>query len=147
MILRPAFALLCLLPAAGCHLVDQRDFDANAGKKPVPAAVAAPVGPKGPGPLVKIRFGAGEEPAYREALAVAVQRALTRKHDVLFTVTSLVAAAGSVQAQENAEAAAIERGREVAQAIVDEGAERGQVEQAVRAEPGVTGTEVRVDVH
>ncbi len=135
---RQIAACFCLaLSVAGCHLVDQRDFDANAGQPPKPRAL--PPGPPPPPALVTIRYTT-PEPQYRDALAALVTRALARKRDVLFTVTSVVPASASPE-----EAAA--SGREVAQAIVDDGAEAGQVEQAVRLDPGVTVKEVRVNVH
>ena len=126
-----AFAL------SGCHLVDQRDFDANAGFPPKPRAL--PPGPPPPPSLVTIRYTT-PEPQYRDALAAVVTRALARKRDVLFTVTSIVPAAASPE-----EAAA--SGREVAQAIVDDGAEAGQVEQAVRLDPAAPVKVVTVNVH
>ncbi len=135
---RQIAACLCLaVCVSGCHLVDQRDFDASAGQPPKPRA--APPGPPPPPSLVTIRYTT-PEPQYRDALSALVTRALARKRDVLFTVTSVVPEAASPE-----EAAA--SGREVAQAIVDDGAEAGQVEQAVRLDPGVTVKEVRVNVH
>ena len=138
MSVRQIVACLCLAASvAGCHLVDQRDFDANAGRPPAPRA---PLPGRPPPPsLVTIRYTT-PEPQYRDALAAAVARALARKRDVLFTVTSLVPADSSPE-----EAAA--SGREVSQAIVDDGAEPGQVEQAVRLDPAATVKEVRVTVH
>ncbi len=138
--------LLGLLPclAAGCHLVDQRTFDAHADRPPAPR-IAAPATAAAPA-LVTIRYTT-PEPPYHEALAGAVHRALARKPDVLFTVTTLVpgaAASPDVQAATAADASA--SGRAVAQAIVDDGAEPGQVEQAVRVQPGVAVREVRVTV-
>ena len=135
---RQTAASLCLaLAVSGCHLVDQRDFDANAGRPPKPRVL--PPGPPPPPSLVTIRYTT-PEPQYRDALAALVTKALARKRDVLFTVTSVVPEAASPE-----EAAT--SGREVAQAIVDDGAEAGQVEQAVRLDPGVTVKEVTVNVH
>lgn len=135
---RPFSALLCLAVAlSGCHLVDQRDFDAAAGRPPKPRP--APPGPPPPPALVTIRYTT-PEPQYRDALAAVVARALARKRDVLFTVTSVVPDAASPE-----EAAA--SGREVAQAIVDDGAEAGQVEQAVRLDSGAVVKTVTVNVH
>ncbi len=135
---RQIAACLCLaVVLSGCHLVDQRDFDSAAGQPPTPRAL--PPGAPPPPALVTIRYTT-PEPQYRDALAALVTKALARKRDVLFTVTSVVPAAASPE-----EAAA--SGREVAQAIVDDGAEAGQVEQAVRLDPGATVKEVRVNVH
>jgi hypothetical protein len=87
------------------------------------------------------------DPPYREALATAVAHALARKHDVIFTVTSIVPSAGDVSAQVAAEGAAASSGRDVAAAIVADGADPGQVEQAVRQDSAAMVREVRVDVH
>ncbi len=141
---RAAACLLLPLAAAGCHLVDQRDFDRTAGARPVPKAVAAPA-PAAPS-LVTIRYTT-PDPAYRDALAQAVRQALSRKADVLFTVTTLVPAPAGPDAQAEAASKAAESGREVAQAIVDSGAAAGQIEQVVQIVPGATIREVRVQVH
>jgi hypothetical protein len=135
---RRIIVCLCVAVAvAGCHLVDQRDFDADAGRPPKPRVL--PPGPPPPPALVTIRYTT-PEPQYRDRLAALVARALARKRDVLFTVTSSVPEAASPE-----EAAS--SGHEVAQAIVDDGAEAGQVEQAVRLDPAITVKEVTVNVH
>jgi hypothetical protein len=140
------FLLLPLCGLAACHLVDQRDFDAHAGDRPkLPAGPAAHVAPPVPA-LVTIRYDI-PDPPYREALAAAVQRALVRKHDVIFTVTTLIPPAGDPDEQAAAEAAAATSGRDVAADIVADGADAGQVEQLVRQDPGVGFKLVRVDVH
>jgi len=138
---------LLLLPLclAACHLVDQRDFDAHAGDRPSlpkgPSPKAAPPAPA----LVTIRYDV-PDPPYREVLATAVAHALARKHDVIFTVTSIVPAAASLDGQVAAEGAAASSGRDVAAAIVADGADPGQVEQAVREDSAARFKEVRVDV-
>jgi len=139
---RTALAALAL---AGCHLVDQRDFDAKAGRKPEGPKVAA-VPFHGPPALVTIRFDQ-PDPDYDAVLADGVHRAMARKPDVLFTVLTLVPLAGSPDAQLAAETAAAASGRSIAASIVADGAEPGQVEQAVRSEPNLTLKEVRVIVH
>ena len=143
--LRGLGALAALVALGGCHLVDQRDFNKHAGDRPVlpvKRVAAARLVP----PLVTIRYDT-PDPAYKEVLTDAVQRALSRKRDVLFTVTSLVPPSGDPNAQVAAEGAAAASGRDVAAAIVADGADTGQVEQAVREDAGVTVREVRVDVH
>jgi hypothetical protein len=144
---RPSIILslsgLCLA-LTGCHLIDQRDFDPQAGAKPVLPAAKPPL-PLPPS-AVTIRYTT-PEPQYREAVAALVQKAIARKRDVLFTVTTLVPPASGAKAQAEAASAAAASGHEVAQAIVDDGAEPGQVEQLVRVEPLATVKEVHVDVH
>jgi hypothetical protein len=135
---------LCVLTA--CHLVDQRDFDKHAGDRPsLPAGPPAAAAPPVPA-LVTIRYDV-PDPPYREALATAVAHALARKHDVIFTVTTLVPPAGGPEEQAAAEGAAAVSGRDVAAAIVADGADPGQVEQAVRQDLALQVREVRVDVH
>ena len=139
-------AWLGLVGLAGCHLIDQRSFDRTAGRKPVPPA--APVAP-GPGPvppLLTVRFDT-PDPQYRAALATAVDAARRRKPDVLFSVTVLVPSTGTPAGQVAAAEAARGSGRDVAAAIVADGADIGQVELSARAEPGLAAREVRVYVH
>ncbi len=54
---------------------------------------------------------------------------------------------GNVAGQVAAEEAAAVSGRDVAAAIVADGADPGQVEQAVRQDPAVSVREVHVEVH
>ena len=130
--------------AVGCHLVDQRDFDANAGRPPAVPHAAAAVAPAPS--LVTIRYTT-PDPHYQEVLAAAVKRALARKPDVLFTVTTFVPAQPTPDLQAQQAASASASGRDVARVIVDAGASAGQVEQAVRVQPGSSVRQVRVDVH
>jgi hypothetical protein len=117
--------------------VDQRDFNPSAGLPP--AKPAPPPAPPPPPSLLTIRYTT-PEPQYRDALAAVVQKAIARKRDVLFTVTTIVPAGAPPDE-------AISSGREVAQAIVDDGAEAGQVEQAVRLDPAAPVKIVSVNVH
>ena len=135
-------ALLCL---GGCHLLDQRDFDARAGMAPVSPAVPVRVA-KGPQPLLRVRYDT-PDPDYAPALRDAVQRAIAVKPDVLFSVQTLVPLAATPDAQAASQLAAAATGREIAEAIVTDGADEGQIEQAVRGDPGVQAKEVRIFVH
>jgi hypothetical protein len=134
-----------LFALASCHLVDQRDFNANAGKKPVPQA-APVVAIAGPKPLVTIDYTM-PDPDYSAELSVAVKRALAVKSNVLFSVTVLAPLAATPEAQAAALQDAAATGREIAEAIVANGADEGQVELTVRGDAGVTVREVRVFVH
>jgi hypothetical protein len=137
--------LLIVLATGACHLVDQRDFDRTAGVPPKPKGPAGP--PAHPVPaLVTVRYST-PDPPYREALSQAVQKALARKRDVLFTVTTLVPPAAGTDEQASAAASAADSGREIAQAIADDGAEPGQIEQIVRIDPSASVREVLVEVH
>ncbi len=142
--------LAWLVPCLGvglcaCHLVDQRDFDKRAGRKPVlPVVAAAP--PVGPDALLRIGYET-PDPVYAPALAAAVQRAVTLKPGVLFTVQTLVPLEATPDLQAAALREAARTGREVAEAMVVDGAEQGQIEMAVRGDAGVRFKEVRVFVH
>jgi hypothetical protein len=144
--MRFAPVILCFFAGAvaACHLIDQRDFDPHAGEKPKPPA-AKPL-PPGPGALLTIKYGAGE-PAYAASLRQAVQRALALKSNVLFTVQTVVPAANSPEAQAEALQEASATGREIAEAIIADGADSSQVEQTVHADGSVHAKEVRVFVH
>jgi hypothetical protein len=108
---------------------------------------AAPAGPAiGPGALLRIAYDT-PDPDYAPALATAVKRALTLKPDVLFTVQTLVPLASTPDEQAVAQRAAAATGREVAEAIVTDGADAGQIEMAVKADPGLKVKEVRIFVH
>jgi hypothetical protein len=76
-----------------------------------------------------------------------VTRALTAKPNVLFTVQGLVPLAGDANAQAEALQAATATTREIAEAIVTDGADQGQIELAVRVDGGVKAKEVRIFVH
>ncbi len=136
----PCLALL--LSVAACHLVDQRDFNPKAGLRPVPAVAAVRPVPPIPA-LVTIAYTT-PDPDYREALTDAVHKVLARKPDAGFLVaTTLPSAPGAdgTAARAEDEAAA---GREVAQTIVDAGADPGQIEQVISTDPSATARTVRV---
>lgn len=138
-------AVLLGMLASGCHLVDQRDFNPRAGEPPAAPKTAA-AAPTGPGALVTIRYTV-PEPAYASELAVAVRRALELKRNVLFTVEAHVPLAGDADAQAASLKEAAPSAREIAEAIVADGADPSQTEIAVRTDPLVRVREVRVYVH
>jgi hypothetical protein len=59
----------------------------------------------------------------------------------------LVPLSGTPDAQAIAQSAAAVTGREIAEAIVADGADAGQVEMAVKGEAGLREKEVRLFVH
>jgi len=138
--------LLLLLAGCSIPLPDQRTFDHNAGAKPTLPRGPALKFPPGPQPLVSIRYTT-DDPPYADELATAVKRALAVKANVLFTVQTLVPLASSPEAQQAALTAATPTSREIAEAIVADGADEGQIELLLRADPGVTVKEVRIFVH
>jgi hypothetical protein len=137
--------VLVLLSLSGCHLLDQRDFNKNAGRKPQPPPGRV-VKMTGPVPLVTISYTT-PDPAYAPELAVAVKRALSLKTNVLFTVQALVPLAATPDAQAAALQAAAASGREIGEAIIADGADPGQIELAVRGDPGVHVQQIQVFVH
>lgn len=143
---RPATLLILLLPAiAGCRLIDQRSFNPAAPGSFTMRSANGPDVPPVPA-LITIRYSE-PEPDYQAALKVAVDAARERKPDVLFHVETVIPATGSPDEQVQAARLASTSGREVADAIVADGADIGQVELAASADPGVKGREVRVYVH
>jgi hypothetical protein len=142
-----AFCLVAALSA--CHLIDQRDFNPHAGEKPKLPPGKPP--PPGPGALLTIKYPpAGSDsgaPDYADALGQAVRRALSLKPGVLFTVQTAVPPAGTPDVQEATLRDAAATGREIAEAVIADGADEGQVEQVVRADPSAAVKEVQVFVH
>jgi hypothetical protein len=142
--LRPIICVSMALSLPACHLIDQRDFDSQAGRKPVPAVATAKPEPLVP-PLVTIRF-TEPDPPYRDALTGAVQKALSRKPDALFTVSTTVPQGASPDEDADLGARAAESGREVAETIVNAGAPAANVEQLISIDPNVKIREVVVRV-
>jgi hypothetical protein len=135
-----------LVLLAACHLVDQRDFDPNAGRKPVPPAAKPGKSVPGPAPLITITYTT-PEPDYSAGLADAVKRALAVKPNVLFSVQTLVPLAATPGGQAASLQTGAAAGREIGDAIVADGADQGQIELTVRGDPSVHSQEVRVFVH
>ncbi len=144
-----ALAILscCVLPA-GCNLIDQRSFDRNAGRAPVPRAPPPVVSTVRPiPPLFVVRSGRPEQD-WQPDLRTAVAQALSRKPNVLFTVESVAPVASSPAAQAASLRAAVAlQGRPVAGAIAADGATSAQVELTALSDPAVKAPEVRVYVH
>jgi hypothetical protein len=130
------------LPA--CHLVDQRDFNPQAGMPPPKKVVAVRPAPARPA-LVTIRYSE-PHPDYREALTAAVKAALARKPAAQFIVSTVAPSAATADEAVDLAAQAAGSGREVAQTIVDAGAEPAQVEQLVSVDPAARYREVVVNV-
>ena len=135
-----------LVLLASCHLVDQRDFNANAGRRPMPPPGKPMKAIAGPAPLVTIAYTT-PEPDYAAELEVAVKRALAVKSNVLFTVQTMVPLAATPAEQATALQTAAAAGREIGDAIIADGADQGQIELTVRGDPSVHVQEVRVFVH
>ena len=140
--------LLCCVLLAGCKLVDQRTFDRDAGRAPVPHAPPPP--PAGPAPIPPLFVvHSGQMPEdWQPGLREAVREALARKPNVLFTVQSVAPASPSPDAQAAAlQAAVLQAGRPVADAVGADGARPAQIEMSAAADPAVRAAEVRIYVH
>lgn len=131
--------LACLL-LAGCALVDQKTF------APAPEAKAAPTAQSAPAPvrldarapLVTIDFS-GPAPQYRELLGYAVRAAEMRDRDVQYDVVAMLPKVADV-AQGQRDAA------EVMRSIMLAGVPAARIHLGLRADPTLTGREVRVYV-
>lgn len=142
----PILAMLVCSVLAGCKLVDQRTFDASAGRRPIPHLPPAGPAPPPPLPLASVHYQA--DPAtWQPGLADIVRMALARKPEALFQVETLVPSTGTPEAQAASLAAAGRSGGQaVAETIVSAGASTGQVEMSARTDPSVQRPEVRVFV-
>jgi hypothetical protein len=126
-------AVPLLLALAGCHLLDQTDFDPRLRAKPPPPPVP---NPETRAALVTIDF-ARADPDYRAALATAIHAAETRRPGVLYDVVAVV--------PDSAVAAAGEaRAAEVMTAIEADGVIPPRIQLGVALEPGRKVPQVRV---
>lgn len=149
---RPAFRAVAatllagaLLSAAGCKLIDQRTFDPDVNRKPVPVVPPAPPAPRPIPPLATVRFGAPPE-SWQPDLSAIVKQALARKPDALFTVQTVVPGTGTAEQQAKAiEKAVHDGGEPVAQTIHDAGAGTAQINMTATTD-AVSAPEVRVTV-
>lgn len=136
--------LFGLTVLGGCKLVDQRDFDRTADKPPF-VKPPAPVPGAGPVPLVAIGFPSS--PAdWSGQLKIAVDLARSRKPNVLFRVESAVPQAGDPQQAASALLRAAADARAVADQIVADGVDRGQVELTAVTDPKLSREEIRIFV-
>jgi hypothetical protein len=131
--------LACLL-LAGCALVDQKTFAPapEAKAQPAQAQPAAPVKLDPRLPLVTVDFS-GPPPHYEELLRYAVRAAEMRDHDVQYDVVAMLpTAVDAAQGQRDATA--------VMRSIMLTGVPPGRIHLALRADPTLSGREVRVYV-
>lgn len=142
--MRPALAALLLIPVvlaplAGCTLVDQRTFQAEAaapGAEELARAQAAAL------PLVSVRLD--EVTPWRSTLAVAVQAAQQRRPDAAFDVMALVPTQAAPAEQDRRVAQAAGDARTVAEAMGAAGVPAEQLRLGLRGDPGSPAREVRV---
>ncbi len=117
--------------------MDQRTFSRAASLAPAEAANLPAL------PLITVRFDA---PLDSDAIAGAVQLAMSRRPGAIFEVVAPVPSGAPRAAQE----AAVRQGQadaeQVATAMAAAGADRARIQLGLRADPGVPGREVRVYV-
>jgi hypothetical protein len=130
--------LACLL-LAGCALVDQRTFaPAPEAKAQAVAQPAPPVRVDPRAPLVTVDFS-GPPPQYEELLRYAVRAAEMRDRDVQYDVVAMLPnASDAAQGQRDA--------AQVMRSIMLAGVPAGRIHLGLRADPTVSGREIRVYV-
>jgi hypothetical protein len=126
-------AIPMLLALAGCHLLDQTDFEPRLAPKPPPPPVPSPETRTA---LVTIDF-AKAEPGYRAALAIAIQAAETKRPGTLYDVVGVVPDAASA-------AAGQARAAEVMTAIEADGVIAPRIQLGLMLDPGRKIPQVRV---
>jgi hypothetical protein len=128
----------CLL-LAGCALVDQKTFaPAPEAKAEAPAQPPQPLKLDARVPLVTVDFS-GPPPQYEELLRYAVRAAEMRDHDVQYDVVAMLPSATDAgQGQRDATA--------VMRSIMLTGVPAARIHLGLRADPTLSGREVRVYV-
>ena len=134
--------VLAVVALGGCTLIDQRTFDANAGKPPV---IPPPPGPPAQIPLLVIDLGQ-PHPDYDQALRQAVEDAVSRKPSVRFEVATVVPGTGTPEEQVAAATAVTPEARDVARAINADGVDDDRITLSARSEVGVPSRRVEVFV-
>jgi len=130
--------LACLL-LAGCALVDQKTFaPAPEAKAESPAQPAPPVKLDARVPLVTVDFS-GPPPQYEELLRYAVRAAETRDRDVQYDVVAMLPNATDAGAGQR-DATMVMR------SIMLAGVPAARIHLGLRADPTLSGREVRVYV-
>jgi hypothetical protein len=124
---------------AGCALVDQKTFaPAPEAKAEAPAQPAAPVKVDTRVPLVTVDFS-GAPPQYEELLRYAVRAAEMRDRDVQYDVVAMLPSASDA-GEGQREAAMLMR------SIMVAGVPAARIHLGLRADPTLSGREVRVYV-
>jgi hypothetical protein len=126
-------AALLLLAPAGCHLLDQTDFEPKLRAKPPPPPVP---NPETRAALVTIDY-AEAEPDYRAALATAIQAAETKRPGTLYDVVAVVGDAAGA-------AAGRARAAEIMTAIEADGIIAPRIQLGLALDPGRKIPQVRV---
>ncbi len=126
--------LLVPIAVAGCHLLDQTDFQR---KPPAPPPGPPPVpDPETRAALVTIEFTKAN-PDYKAALTQAVQTVEARRPNSLYDVVAVVADAGGAKTGET-------RAAEVMTAIEANGVIPPRIQLGLTLQPGLKTPQVRV---
>ena len=129
----PRLAVPLLLALAGCHLLDQTDFEPKLASKPPPPPVPSL---ETRAALVTIDYSKAD-PDYRAALATVIQTVETKRPGVLYDVVAVVPdAAGAAAGQA--------RAAEVMTAIEADGVIAPRIQLGVTLDPGRKIPQVRV---
>lgn len=140
------FVLFTTVGLGGCQLIDQRTFDSQAGKPPVPyeAPTAATEAP--PAPFLSIPDGTPEA-EYGPVVEHATHVALQHKKNVLFIVQALAPPQPSLAAQQELlHRLAHGTLNAVAQHIAQAGAQPLQIELHTLTDPTQHTSTIRVDL-
>ncbi|MBS0961057.1 MULTISPECIES: hypothetical protein [Acetobacter] len=136
-------AVLCL---SGCKLIDQKTFNPQAGKPPVPYIPPQPPGPPPVPPLLQVVAGTPSE-EWRVPVETMVKKALQSKANILFTVKCLVPSSGLPDHDRSALTDLVKTdGQAMVEALTEAGAPPGQVEITAMPDSSVTKPVVRVYV-
>ena len=135
---RLAPVVLALLSFTGCTLIDQRTFAPSPEAKAEPAPPPAPVPLDKRTPLVTIDYTIAS-PNYTELLHYAVQAAEARDADVEYDVVSVLKDTSQL-------AAGQERAIGVMRAIMRDRVPAIRIHLAVRTDPALAASQVRVYV-
>jgi hypothetical protein len=130
--------LLALLSFTGCTLIDRRTFAPSPEAKAQPAPAPAPVVLDTRTPLVTIDYTV-PSPDYGELLHDAVRAAQSRYPDVQYDVVSVLKDTGEASAGQD-------RATGVMRAIMRDGVPAARIHLALRTDPTLAESQVRVYV-
>lgn len=142
-----AITLLVTSGLYGCKLVDQRTFDSQAGRPPVPltSLSASAPGQDAP-PFINIVEGTPES-EYGPVVDHAARVALQHKANVLFIVRARVPSRGEiVQQGETLARMTREELTSIAEHLENAGAKPMQIELRAQASPQVDHSMIRIDL-
>ena len=136
--------LFCLLSA--CKLIDQRTFNQNAGRRPIPYIPPASPLPPPPAPPIEIVMGTPIQ-EWNKPLHALVKMALQKKADALFIISVVTPKNEPLSIQENHLRNAIHQdAQQVADAIIKSGVRAEQILMDAKTNNLVSKTVIQVNV-